>query len=249
MLLSGPLGPGSKVGSTVPSALSRTICRRAWVSKEVNSPATRILPSGWMATDQTGTGGAQAGVEGGVEAAVNIKPRDAIALDAVVGRHQTADDNPATAVPGRARDAGQALVNAIGDAGLRVEGRIERAVGIEPGDVVAVGAIVAGEIAANDGLIIRLQHHRVHQRIGSGRGVHRRLAIQLVIGVEEQINRPGGMKQTSWYRNSASCRYQSSFRMVTIVCPMSPIVALSLAPGTGYSLITKSRLKFGIGLL
>ena len=140
-------------------------------------------------------GGAQARVEGSVQAAIRIEPRDPVALNAVVGRHQTADDNPATAVQRGAGDAGQTLVNAVSDSGLGVKAGVDRAVRIEAGDVIAIGAVVAGEVAADDGLIIRLQHHRVHQRVGPRRGIHRRLAIQLVVRVEKLIYGPGGIIQ------------------------------------------------------
>src|SRR5258706_9009088 len=50
----GPLVPGLNEVSREPLELSRATWRRLVTSKDENSPAMRIFPSGWIAVAQTG---------------------------------------------------------------------------------------------------------------------------------------------------------------------------------------------------
>ena len=108
----------------------------------------------------------RAGEEAGVERAIGIEPHDAarVGLEqrSASGQELAAHEHLAIGLNGDG-------VHRAGDReSERNEARIKRAVGIEAGEMIAIGqAVHRGEIAADDDLAIVLNRDRAHRAVGT----------------------------------------------------------------------------------
>ena len=101
---------------------------------------------------------AQPDAKAGVHRAVRVQAGDVIARRAVDGKELAADDDLAV------RSDGDAMDHAI-RAESGVEGGVERAIRIEPGQTRDEEAAVAREIARDQNLSVRLHGHGAHRRV------------------------------------------------------------------------------------
>src|SRR5207245_7504535 len=113
--------------------------------------------------------------EAGVEGTVGKEPGDADPAGLVVMPEEAGDDDLEIALQ----------VHGIDDivgATARVEGQIERAVGVKATDTFAIGIAQVVEIAAKQDFAVRLNQEGIEDAIGAGAGVEGR--IERAVGIE-----------------------------------------------------------------
>src|SRR5207249_9528578 len=106
----------------------------------------------------------QARIEKGVQRSVRVQNGQFRARHTIEGGERAADDG---LVVRQERDR----INWIISACAGIEGVVEGAIAVETGDGVAIGAVDAGEQAANDELAIILESHRADWPVRTLSGV------------------------------------------------------------------------------
>ena len=128
--------------------------------------------------------GTQARIEKGVQRSVSVQNCQIRARHTIEGGERAADDG---LVVRQERDR----INWIISACAGIEGVVEGAIAVETGDGVAIGAVDAGEQAADDELAIILESHGTHWPVRTLGGVED--GVEGAIRIDSRQAVPGAM--------------------------------------------------------
>ena len=120
----------------------------------------------------------------GIQGTVRAQTRHPVLVDAIVGGEITADVN--VGARGINHDRPDRPVGPLPG----VERVVDRAVGIQPGDAIAGGAVERGEITRDDDFVVRLNGHGQHRIVRTGTGIEG--GVQRTIRVQPRNARPVG---------------------------------------------------------